>query len=70
MSQFFFGKPWQESWTAWGVVAYAGITTVVTGIGAMNLLSPETVASANVALEKIGAVAIALGLRRAAKSTI
>lgn len=67
MSEFFFGKPWQQSWTAWGVVLYAVATTFVTGASEASLISPDVAAQSNAVLEKVGAVAIALGLRRAAK---
>lgn len=67
LSSIFGGKPWYQSLTAWGLVAYGvGGQLVETACGPTGLLSAETCAQLGGAVETLGAVLAGLGVRKAA----
>lgn len=64
----FGGKPWFQSVTAWGLVIAAVGTATLTAVATSGLVAPETAETLMTAVQWIGGVVAALGIRKAATS--
>lgn len=60
-----FGKPWYQSMTAWGLVAYmAGEAAVTAACGDTQLLAANACTLLTAGIEGFGQILIVLGIRR------
>jgi hypothetical protein len=66
LGSIFGDKPWYQSLTAWGLVAYvAGEAIISEACGAQALFGSALCATLSSSIQTIGVVLTALGLRRA-----
>jgi hypothetical protein len=66
LTQFFGGKAWFKSMTAWGLIVWATAEAVMGQICEAGILSPDACSSAGAIVSAAGAILAALGIRRAA----
>lgn len=64
-----FGKPWFKSLTAWGIVLWGVAPVLIDGACGLQLISVENCEAARFAVEKIGGILAAVGIRRAPLET-
>ncbi len=70
-----FGKPWQKSWTAWGIVVWTAVLSAqakglipqgtVESLANVFHSGTDALAAGSTAAEYIGTALIVLGIRRA-----
>lgn len=61
-----FGKPWFKSMTAWGLVLWVATLAGSEAACSSSLLQPDTCQAIQAISEKVSAVLVALGIRKAA----